>query len=48
VTAEAVGAATGRLLDDGSLREAALGMAAEIAAMPGPDEVAAFLAERHG
>jgi hypothetical protein len=32
-----------RLLDDGSFRAKANAVAAEIAAMPGPDEVAAAL-----
>ena len=40
---DAIAAAVTRLLDDGSFRTRASTVAAEIAAMPGPDEVAAVL-----
>ena len=42
-SAEAIAVAVIRLLDDGSFRARASTVAAEIAAMPGPDEVAAVL-----
>jgi len=42
-SADAIAAAVTRLLDDGSFRSRARTVAAEIAAMPGPDEVATVL-----
>ena len=42
-TAEAIGAAVSRLLDESSFRDAARKLAAEIAAMPGPADVVSVL-----
>jgi len=46
--AESVRAAVERVLTDDGLRSAAVRVAAEIAAMPAPDEVARLLAARSG
>jgi MGT family glycosyltransferase len=46
LSAAGVREAVQQVLDDGTFRHAAEGLAREIAAMPGPDEVAAILAER--
>jgi hypothetical protein len=43
---DAIASAADRLLREASFRSAAAGIAAEIARMPGPDEVAAAVLER--
>ena len=48
ISPSTVAAAVHRLLTDQGLRDAAAGVAAEIAAMPSPDEVAALLVGRFG
>ncbi|MGH9280753.1 MAG: glycosyltransferase [Acidimicrobiales bacterium] len=48
VTVEAVRRAVAQLLADGEVRAAAEGLSRELAAMPGPDEVARLLAARFG
>ncbi len=47
-TLEALRAALLRLLEDEELRQGAAAVAAEIAAMPSPDEVAGLLTKRYG
>jgi UDP:flavonoid glycosyltransferase YjiC (YdhE family) len=48
ITAERVRAELARVLGDPSIADAARRMAQEIAAMPGPDEVAQELEQRYG
>ena len=48
ITPEAVATAVAGLLDDGTIRAGAQRVAAEIAAMPSPDDVVTGLVERYG